>query len=1157
MFARVFIDRPVLAWVVSIIITLFGVAALTQLPIEQYPQIAPPTVQVTATYPGANSDVMSKTVAATIEQEVNGVEKMLYMSSQSTNDGNYTLTVTFEIGTNLDIAQVLIQNRVQLAVPRLPQEVQRQGLSIKKRTPDVLMVVNMVSPDRSHDSFYLSNYATIQIKDVLTRTKGVGEVVIFGQQDYSMRAWLDPDKMANIGLTAGDVVAAMQAQNVQVAAGQVGQEPVPVGTAFQYTMNALGRLNTEEQFRDIVVKVGDPVQDPSGATIRPAVRLRDIGRVELTSRNLDISSTTDGQPTAGMAVYQLPGTNAIDTANNVRRTMETLKKRFPSGVDYTIRYDTTPFILQSVEEVFNTLRDAIILVAIVVLVFLQDWRAMILPMIDVPVSLVGTLAVMYIFGFTLNNLTLFGLVLAIGIVVDDAIVVLENVERWIAQGYDSRTATLKAMQEITGPIIAITLVLSSVFIPSALLPGITGVFYRQFALTIATAMVISAINAMTLTPSRAAAIFKNRSGEHAHDHATETLPWWGWGALLGYGSFLLLKPLADPRVNLDGKPEYVWYLYALALALPGIVAGVLLTRPVNWALRRFYRGFNWMFDKITLGYRRAVRALIYITPLVLLGYCGLLYLTYTDFRSTPIGFIPSQDKGYLIIAIQLPDAASLQRTRAVTAEVDRIARSIEGMDHSVAITGTSLILGANGPNFATMFITLKPFDERKHNPALNAFALLGQLQGRLTKEVQEAQILCFPPPPVSGLGTAGGFRVMVEDRGDMGPVELEKQTQLMLKSVNGDPGIQFAFTSYRSQVPQLFVDVDRAKVIQMGVPLASVFNTLQTFLGGTYVNDFNKDGRTWQVTAQADAPFRVTSDYIRNIKVRNDRNEMVPLGAVVNIRDSAGPVVVQRYNMYPAASVNGNFKVTTSTGAGIAAVEGHAGETLPRQAEIEWTELSLLQTREGSTAIYAFLGAVILVYLVLAGQYNSWSLPLAVILVVPMCLFSAVAAIRYRGEDINIFSQVGFIVLIGLACKNAILIVEFAQQLRERGTPLLEATLESCRLRLRPIIMTSFAFILGVVPLLLSSGAGAEMRRTLGLTVFSGMIGVTVFGIFLTPVFYYAIEWAKGGTRAPADAPKPEGNGKPTEAGGKPAEVKPAPEARPAGVPAALATGTA
>jgi multidrug efflux pump len=1115
MFARTFIDRPVLAWVVSIIIVLFGLAAYTQLPVEQYPQIAPPTINVTAAYPGANAQIVAQSVAAPIEQQVNGVERMLYMTSTSANDGSYSLTITFELGTDLNMAQVLIQNRVQLAVPQLPTEVQRQGLSVKKQAPDVLMVVNVFSPDNSRDAFYISNYCSIQVVDEMSRVKGVGQVLVFGRQDYTMRAWLDPEKLASYNLSAGDVVTAMQNQNIQVAAGQVGAEPAPKGTQFTYTMNALGRLTSEEQFREIVVKVGDPVIDATGASIRPALRLKDVGRVELTSRNEAVTVSSNGQPTIGMAIFQLPGTNALATRDGVVQKMDDLKKRFPTGIDYTVRYDTTPFVRQSVAEVFHTLRDAIILVAIVVLLFLQDWRAMILPLIDVPVSLIGTLAVMYLFGFTLNNLTLFGLVLAIGIVVDDAIVVLENVERWIALGHDSRTATIKAMGEITGPIIAITLVLSSVFLPSALLPGITGQFYRQFALTIATAMMISAVNAMTLTPSRAAAIFKNRGGEHGHAN-TETLPWYGWGVLLGYVSHLLLEPLIAPRLGLPAPANDILAIaYELMYAVPGFIIGCLVGRYLNWGLRKFYAAFNWAFEQFAVGYRFVVKMLIYATPVVLLGFAALVYLTYHFMTTTPQGFIPNQDKGYLVVAIALPDAASVQRTRDVVKEMDAIVKKVPGTKDTVAIIGQSLVLGATGSNFATMFITLEDFEFRKQDPSKGAFAILGQLQGMFNHDVQDAFISVFPPPPVSGLGTTGGFKIMVEDLIDQGPDALEDQVNALLAATRQDRDIAFAFTLYRAKVPQLYINVDRPRAMQMGVPINSIFSTLQIYLGSAYVNDFNRDGRTWQVTAQADARFRVTKESIRNLKVRTDTGGMVPLGAVVNVDDAFGPVTIQRYNMYPAAAINGSFPPNVSTGQGLAKINALALETLPRNFSTEWTELSYLQTLEGSKTLYAFFGAVVLVYLVLAGLYNSWSLPLAVILVVPMCLLCAVIGVRFIGGDINIFTQVGFIVLVGLACKNAILIVEFAQQLREQGRTLREATLESCKLRLRPIVMTSFAFILGVVPLLLATGAGSEMRKALGIAVFSGMIGVTIFGVLLTPVFYFTIEWLKG------DHPKP------------------------------------
>jgi multidrug efflux pump len=1120
MFARTFIDRPVMAWVISIVIVLFGLAAQSQLPIEQYPQIAPPTIQVSASYPGASAELVAASVSTTIEEQVNGVENMLYMSSQATNDGGYALTVTFKLGTDLNIAQVLIQNRIQLAVPRLPQEVQRQGLSVRKRTPDVLMVVNIFSPDESRDAFYLSNYTTTQIIDEITRTEGVGDVFAFGRQDYTMRAWLNPDQLAANNLTAPDVVAAIRNQNVQVAAGQVGAEPAPPGTEFTYTLNALGRLNTEEEFRQIVVKVGAPTTDATGAKVRPAVRLKDVARVELTSRTENITAASNGTPIIGMAVFQLPGSNALDTSSNVVAKMEELKRRFPSGVDYLIRYDTTPFIRQSVTEVFHTLRDAIILVAIVVLLFLQDWRAVILPMIDVPVSLLGTLAVMYVAGFTLNNLTLFGLVLAIGIVVDDAIVVLENVERWIAKGYDSRAATIHAMSEITGPIIGITLVLSCVFIPSSLLPGLTGRFYKQFALTIATAMMISAINAMTLTPSRAAAIFKNRGGPDGHA-TTETLPWYGWAALLGYASHVFLEPWLAPKLGLHSDNDVVAILIELLYALPGVILGALIARPANAILRRFYKAFNWAFHKFSVGYRYFIRGLLYVTPVVLLAYCGLVAATYFGFRNSPTGFIPQQDKGYLITTITLPDAASVQRTREVVGRMDAMARKVPGVKGTVGIIGQSLILGASGSNFATMFITLDDFENRKNDPSQNAFVLVGKLQGLFTSQVQEAQVQLFPPPPVSGLGNSGGFKVMIEDRGGMGPVALQKQTDAIIAATKGDPSIAFSFSLFRADTPQLFVDVDRQQAMQMGIPIDSIFSTLQIYLGSAYVNDFNRDNRTWQVTAQADAKFRVTKEYIRNLKVRTDTGEMVPLGSVLTVRDDKGPIVLPRYNMYPAAALLGAFPPGVSTGTGIKAVEAVATETLPKQFATEWTEISYLQTQEGPQAFYAFGGAVVLVYLVLGALYNSWSLPLAVILVVPMCILSALVGIWWSRGDVNIFAQIGFIVLVGLACKNAILVVEFAQDARLHGMSLLDATLEACQVRLRPIIMTSLAFTLGTVPLILSVGAGSEMRKALGWTVVSGMIGVTLFGLILTPVFYYVIERIKGEKHAPRP-PEPQ-----------------------------------
>jgi multidrug efflux pump subunit AcrB len=1136
--ARFFVDRPVFAWVISIVITLGGVVAGYFRPVAQYPEITPPTVTVSCAYPGASAQVVADTVAAPIEQQVNGVERMLYMSSQSGNDGSYALTITFEIGTDVNEAQVLVQNRVQLATPLLPDEVQRQGLSVRKRSPDILLVVNLFSPDGTKGQLALSNYATIFLRDEVARLEGVGDVTIIGQQDYSMRVWLDPGKMKYYGLTATDVVAAIREQNVQVAAGLIGQEPAPPGQAFQFTVTTLGRLDTPEQFRNIVVKTGSaaggtggttpaPGGDPGtaaavdpAARARPAVLLKDVGRVELTARNQDIRATMDGRPTAGMAIFQLPGSNALDTADRVKARMRDLSGRFPPGIDYRIHYDTTPFIRQSVDEVFHTLRDAVILVAIVVLFFLQDWRAMILPMIDVPVALTGAFIVMFLLNFSMNNLTLFGLVLAIGIVVDDAIVVLENIERWIAAGFDPRTATIRAMGEITGPIMAITLVLSSVFLPSAFLGGVTGQFYRQFALTIAAAMAISAVNAMTLTPARAVSIFKN-------SHQKEALPWWGVCGLLGWLTLWLGERFLGPHLGLAGEsvpPAWELWAWRAAFFVPGAVAGWFVYRPVNRFLAWVFKGFNRGFDWVTRQYGRLVALLVRVSAFVLLVYGGLIALTYLGITHTPTGFIPFQDRGYLVVSVQLPDAASVQRTAEVMRQVDQIAREAKGVGHTVGIAGQSLVLGANGPNFGTMFVTLDPFEERAGDRQQNAFALFRTLQARMSREVQDATVMVFPPPPVSGIGTAGGYRLMVEDRGGLGVHALQDATDALIKKLNATPGAGTATTQFRADIPQLYADVDRLKCKQLGVNLSDVFATLQVYLGGQYVNDFNKFGRTWQVNAQADAPFRINADYVRSLRVRNDRGQMVPLGAVARIEDTTGPVSIQRYNLYTAASINGNLPASTGTGEGVKLVDAAAAEVLPRQMATDWTELFFLQVREGSGGVFAFVAAVVLVYLILAALYESWSLPLAIVLVVPMCVLSSLAGVRMAGIDINIFVQVGFIVLVGLACKNAILVVEFAQQQRREGLTLWDATLKAAELRLRPIVMTSFAFIFGVLPLVLATGAGSEMRATLGIAVFSGMIGVTAFGLLLTPVFYYVIEKYASGT-GPLAAPEHPGSG--------------------------------
>ena len=1143
MLAKFFVDRPIFAWVISVVITLGGLVAAFTLPVAQYPDISPPTIQVAATYPGASAQTLADTVAAPVEQQVNGVEGMMYLASTCANDGTYNLTVTFDLGTDINLALMLVQARVQLALPQLPEQVQRQGLKIDKKSPNILMMINLYSPNRTRDQLYMSNYVTIQINDEIARLKGVGATGVLGEQQYSMRAWLDPDKLAYHGLSAADVVAAVREQNVQVASGQVGQEPVPKGQTFQLTLSTLGRLESPGQFEDIVVKTGQPGDD---GVIRAAVRLKDVVReprvvkeggadrvepgIELGAQNQDVRNTLDGNPSVGLAVYTLPGSNALEVADRVDAKMRELRTRFPTDLEYAVRYDTSPFITQSIEEVFSTLRDAIILVAIVVLFFLQDWRAMILPMIDVPVALTGTFGVMYLLGFSMNNLTLFGLVLAIGIVVDDAIVVLENIERWIAMGHDARTATIGAMEEITGPIVAITLVLSSVFLPSAFLPGISGQFFRQFALTIASAMVISAINAMTMTPARAVSIFKGqerRPGEGHDPHAgKEALPWWGTTALFGLLNVWLLTMQLGTRVGIvvveGGNPpsaEKLWG-YRAAFFLPGVVVGFFLAAWVNRVLALVFRAFNKSFDVATKVYGRSVAVLLRLSLLVLAVYGGLLFLTYRWVTTTPVGFIPMQDKGYLIVNVQLPDAASVQRTSAVMAQIDDIvlgpvidqktgqrdrSKGWPGCASSVGIAGQSVILNTNAPNFGTMFIVLDDFDKRVDDPKKNGFQIFFDLNDALDRKVRDAEVAVFPPPPVDGLGMAGGFKVMIEDRGDMGPLALQAATQALTKELKADPRVTEAFSMDRANAPQLYVDIDRVKCRQLGVALKDVFDTLQVYVGGTYVNQFTRFGRTWQVNVQADADFRKSADYIRNLKVKNDKNEMVPLGSVARVEDSTGPLFVQRYNMYRSTAINGGLAPGVSTGDGMKLMEEAAAKTLPKQAVYQWTELFYLQTMEGDSAVYAFLGAVLLVYLVLAAKYESWTLPLAIILVVPMCVLSALAGIRAAELDMDIFVQVGFIVLVGLAAKNAILVVEFADQQRTAGLPLREAVLKSVELRLRPIVMTSFAFILGVVPLVLAEGAGSEMRIILGLAVLCGMIGVTFFGIFLTPVFAYVI----------------------------------------------------
>jgi multidrug efflux pump len=1136
--ARFFIDRPVFAWVISIVIVLVGLMALIALPIAQYPNITPPTISVACQYPGANAQVVADTVAAPIEQQINGVENMMYMSSQSNNDGSYGLTVTFKLGVDLDTAQVLVQNRVSQALPSLPDVVKQIGVTVKKQSPSILLVVNLYSDDDPatgkpvYDQLYLSNYATIQVKDVLARVEGVGDVLEFGQQDYSMRVWLDPDRLSSRDLTAGDVLKALREQNIQVAAGQIGQPPVPNGLDFQYTMSTQGRLMEPQQFANIVLKTGSDGQ---------VTYLRDVSRSELGARSMNTACRKDGTPSVGLAVFQLPTANALDTANHVKAKMRELERRFPRGLKYGSVYDTTPFIQESVNEVFKTLFFAVLLVAIVVLLFLQDWKAVMLPLIDVGVSVVGTFAVMRLMGFTLNNLTLFGLVLAIGIVVDDAIVVLENIERWLARGLTVRDATIRAMNEITGPILAITLVLASVFIPSAFLGGITGQFYRQFALTISASMIISAINAMTLTPARAAAIFGGRRHGAGHGRdGREALPWWFFALAGGAASLWLLWPVVAARLGLDGEGDgpfgdpgslkatlLTWAIYAV-LFLPGAILGAplgwLVIGPVNWALGWLFRGFNWLFEASTRVYGRVVGWSLRLSVVVLVLYVGLLGLTGFGFTQIPGGFIPNQDKGYLIVNIQLPDSASLERTTAVMDRIQKIAASEPGVAHTVDIPGQSFVMNGVSSNFGTMFITLKPFHERR-SPELYSETIASKLRARLDKEIEQGQLLVFGAPAVDGLGNAGGFRLMLEGTGGANLRQMEAQTAELSAKGSKQPGFIGLFSSFRAETPQLFVDVDRVKCKTMKVDLNDVFDTLQAFLGSYYVNDFNKFGRTWQVNVQADAPYRIDAAVVKQFKVRNADGAMVPLGSVATVRDEVGPVFVLRYNMNTATAINGAVKPSVSSGTVINTMEKIANRNLPRNMTYEWTELTYMEkeaTRTDSlrdllqNPFTAFVGAVVLVFLVLSALYESWTLPLSVILVVPMCLLCAIAGIWIASMDLNIFVQVGFVVLVGLASKNAILIVEFARDRQREGIPLFQATVEAARVRLRPIIMTSFAFILGVAPLVLAGGAGAEMRRTLGTAVFSGMLGVTMFGVFLTPVFFYVVRTLTGQTTPPA-----------------------------------------
>ncbi|MDB5578282.1 MAG: transporter [Bradyrhizobium sp.] len=1034
---RLSINQPILAMVLSIVLLIVGAIAYTTLPVAEYPQVVPPTVVVTTQYPGASAQTVSDTVAAPIEQEINGVEDMLYLYSQATSNGQLTITVTFKLGTDLDKAQVLVQNRVAIAQPRLPEEVQRNGVVTRKNSPDILMVVFMLSPDDSFDQLYISNYALLQVRDQLLRLDGIGDIQMFGARDYSMRLWLDPDKIATLGLTAGEVVAAIRAQNLQITGGQIAEPPIS-DRAFQPNLTFTGRLKDIRQFEDVVVKGGS-----DGRT----VRLRDVARIELGALSYTTNSFLLRKSAVALLVTQRPGSNALATAKNITDAMTRMKAEFPKGLDYNIGYNPTEFIAQSVSELIKTIYEAMFLVVIVVLVFLQGWRPAIIPIIAIPVSLVGTFAVMAALGFSINNLTLFGLVLAVGIVVDDAIVVVENVERHLEHGMSRRDAALKTMEEVGGALVSIALVLCAVFVPTAFLGGISGQFFQQFAVTIAVATAISCFCSLTLSPALAS---------------------------------MILVPHADKR------PPASWNF-------------------IGRGWDSFTGVFNRGFDRLSHGYGNAAGFVIRHSAIMLVVYAVLIgsagWLLYT----TPQGFIPAQDRGYVIISVQLPGAASLARTTEIVREVEKIALDTPGIIRVAAFAGFSGATRTQAGNAAALFPVFEDPEERHKKGGLSANQIANDLRKRLSV-LQGAFIIVIPPPAVPGIGTGGGFTMRIQDRGGRGPEMLAAATEELVGAARKAPGLTQVFSPFSANTPQVFVEIDRVKAQKLGVPIQNVTDTIQTYFGSTYVNDFNLFGRTYHVTAQADLPFRKETSDLARLRTRNTAGDMVPLGSVVDFHDMSGPDRVARYNLYPASELQGDTLPGTSSATAIDTMKRLAAETLPSGFSYEWTDLSYQQVTGGNAGLFVFPICVLFVFLVLAAQYGSWSLPFAVILIVPMCLLAATIGVRIMGQDVNILTQIGFVVLVGLAAKNAILIVEFARDIeRDEGRPRLEAVIEACRLRLRPILMTSFAFILGVLPLVISSGSGSEMRQAVGVAVFFGMIGVTLFGLIFTPIFYMIV----------------------------------------------------
>ncbi|WP_454766674.1 efflux RND transporter permease subunit [Cupriavidus campinensis] len=1034
-FSKFFIDRPIFAGVLSVLIFLIGAISMFKLPISEYPEVVPPSVVVRAQFPGANPKVIAETVATPLEEQINGVEDMLYMSSQANSDGTLTLTVTFKLGTDPDKAQQLVQNRVSQAEPRLPEDVRRLGITTVKSSPDLTMVVHLVSPNDRYDMTYLRNYALINVKDRLARIQGVGQVQMFGSGDYSMRVWLNPEKIAERQLAASDVVRAIREQNVQVAAGVIGQSPSLPGTDLQLSVNAQGRLQTVEEFGDIIVKTS------SDGVV---TYLKDIARIELGASEYALRSLLDNKSAVALPIFQAPGSNAIQISDDVRKTMQELKENMPEGVDYSIVYDPTQFVRHSIEAVTHTLFEAIALVVLVVILFLQTWRASIIPLLAVPVSIVGTFGLMHAFGFSINALSLFGLVLAIGIVVDDAIVVVENVERNIEEGLSPKEATYKAMREVSGPIIAIALTLIAVFVPLAFMTGLTGQFYKQFALTISISTIISAFNSLTLSPALSA---------------------------------LLLRGHDAPKD---------W-----------------LTRGMDKVFGGFFARFNRFFHRSSENYSRGVKGVIRRKGSVFGVYALMLVATWGVFQMVPKGFVPAQDKQYLVSFAKLPDGATLDRTEDVIRRMSEIALKHPGVESAVAFPGLSINGFTNSPSSGIVFATLKPFEERKSKD-LSGNAIAADLNQKYAA-IQDAFIAVFPPPPVQGLGTIGGFKLMIEDRAALGYDALFDATSAFMGKARATPELAGVFSNYQVNVPQLDVQLDRTKAKQLGVPVTDVFDTLQTYLGSAYVNDFNKFGRTYQVKVQADAQFRQHAEDILQLKTRNAAGEMVPLSSLVKVKQSFGPDSVVRYNGFTAADMNGGPAPGFSSGQAQAAAERIAAETLPKGIRFEWTELTYQDILAGNAGVWIFPLCVLLVFLVLAAQYESLTLPLAVILIVPMSLLAAMTGVWLTRGDNNIFTQIGFIVLVGLSAKNAILIVEFARELEHHGRTVVQAAIEASRLRLRPILMTSFAFIMGVVPLVVSTGAGAEMRHAMGVAVFAGMLGVTFFGLFLTPVFYVAL----------------------------------------------------